>query len=174
MSCWINYLLVSSTNNNSLDPDKPPTKCWTWSGSKLFDTIMVFLKQFFKIIDFEKIRRPQKKQQRVQTLCLPVATSAIYWQPLQTVWTQVRPDKMLDLIWIQTVWHYHGIPETIFRNNWFWKNQKTTKKKTAKSSNSLPASGDFCHLLTTFAISLDPGQARQNFRLDLDPNCLTL
>ena len=52
---------MSSTNNNSLDPDKPPTKWCTWSGSKLF-------------------------------------------------------------------WHYHGIPETIiFRNNWFWKNQKTTK-----------------------------------------------
>ena len=31
-----------------------------------------------------------------------------------------------------------------------------------------------CCLLTTFANSLDPGQARQNVRLDLDPNCLTL
>ena len=39
--------------------------------------------------------------------------------------------------------------------------------------NSLPASGDFCHLLITFANSLDQDQARQNFRPDLDPNCLT-
>ena len=37
--------------------------------------------------------------------------------------------------------------------------------------NSFPASGHFCHLLITFANSLDPDQARQN---DLDPNCLTL
>ena len=39
--------------------------------------------------------------------------------------------------------------------------------------NSLPASGDFCHLLITFANSLDPDQARQNVGPDLDPNCLT-
>ena len=46
-----------------------------------------------------------------------------------------------------------------------------------------PISGDFCHLLITFANSLDPDQARQNVRPDqarqnvgpdLDPNCLTL
>ena len=40
--------------------------------------------------------------------------------------------------------------------------------------NSFPASGDFCRLLITFANSLDPDQAWQNVRPDLDPNCLTL
>ena len=39
--------------------------------------------------------------------------------------------------------------------------------------NSLPASADFCHLLITFANSLDLDQARQNVGPDLDPNCLT-
>ena len=39
--------------------------------------------------------------------------------------------------------------------------------------NSLPASGDFCHLLITFANSLDPDQARQNVGPDLDHNRLT-
>ena len=34
--------------------------------------------------------------------------------------------------------------------------------------------GDFCHLLITFANSLDPDQDRQNVGPDLDPNCLTL
>ena len=38
--------------------------------------------------------------------------------------------------------------------------------------NSLLTSGDFCHLLITIANSLDPEQARQNVRHDLDPNCL--
>ena len=33
---------------------------------------------------------------------------------------------------------------------------------------------DFCHLLITFANSLDPDQDRQNISPDLDPNCLTL
>ena len=27
---------------------------------------------------------------------------------------QIRPDKMLGLIWIQTVWHSDGIPERFF------------------------------------------------------------
>ena len=31
-----------------------------------------------------------------------------------------------------------------------------------------------CHLLITFANSLDPDQARQNFRSDLNPKCLTM
>ena len=39
--------------------------------------------------------------------------------------------------------------------------------------NSLPASSHYCHLLVTFANSLDPDQARQNVEPDLDPNCLT-
>ena len=39
--------------------------------------------------------------------------------------------------------------------------------------NSLPASGNFCHLLITFANSFDPDQTRQNVGPDLDPNCLT-
>ena len=41
-------------------------------------------------------------------------------------------------------------------------------------NNSCPASGDFCHLLITFANSLDPDQDQQNLRPDLDPNCWTL
>ena len=39
--------------------------------------------------------------------------------------------------------------------------------------NSLPASGNFCHLLITLANILDPDQAGQNVGPDLDPNCLT-
>ena len=38
--------------------------------------------------------------------------------------------------------------------------------------NCFPPSGDLCHLLITFANSLDPDQARQNVGPDLDPNCL--
>ena len=35
-------------------------------------------------------------------------------------------------------------------------------------------SWDFCHLLITFANSLEPDQGRQNVGPDLDPDCLTL
>ena len=40
--------------------------------------------------------------------------------------------------------------------------------------NSFPASGDFCHLLISFANSLDPGQDGQKVCPDLDPNILTV
>ena len=40
--------------------------------------------------------------------------------------------------------------------------------------NSLAASGYFCHLLITFANSLDADQAQQKCPPDLDPSCLTL
>ena len=46
-------------------------------------------------------------------------------------------------------------------------------QKVVSRSYSLPASGYYCHLLITFANSLDPDQARQDVRPDLDPNCLT-
>ena len=39
---------------------------------------------------------------------------------------------------------------------------------------SFLASGHFCHLLITFANSLDPDQDQQNVGPDLDPNHLTL
>ena len=38
---------------------------------------------------------------------------------------------------------------------------------------SLPATGNFCHLLICFENSLDPVQARQNVGPDLDANCLS-
>ena len=41
-----------------------------------------------------------------------------------------------------------------------------------KAFKFFPASGDFPCLLITSANSLNPDQAQQNIRPDLDPNCL--
>ena len=46
-------------------------------------------------------------------------------------------------------------------------------QKVVSRSCSLPASGNFCHLLITYANNLDPDQAQHNAGPDLDPNCLT-
>ena len=54
--------------------------------------------------------------------------------------------------------------------------QGFSKKVVSRSCsvfNSLPAKGNFCHLLITFANSLYPDQVQQNVRPDMDPNCLT-
>ena len=55
-------------------------------------------------------------------------TGVVFWWPLQTVWTQIRPDKTSGLIWIKTVWHADGIPEQIFEEVDFDKNQQAPKK----------------------------------------------
>ena len=53
---------VSSADNfcKQFEPRSDPTNCWAWSGSKLFDTLRVFPKEFFEKVYFEKISRRQK------------------------------------------------------------------------------------------------------------------
>ena len=54
--------IVPSAYNlcKQLGPSSGSTKHQVLSGSKLFDTLIVFLKEFFEKVDFEKISRPQK------------------------------------------------------------------------------------------------------------------
>ena len=138
-------LLMSSADNfcKQFGPRAGPTKCRSWSGSKLFDTLIVFLKDFVKKADSEKIQQTttkawklpsmQKvKQQKnnitsglMKTLHLLIAcwvilyafvSSADFFQnkpfqkilsgipsDCQTLWIQIRLDRMSSLIWVQTV-----------------------------------------------------------------------
>ena len=56
------HLRVPSAENfcKQFGPRSSPTKCRAWSGSKLIDTLMVFLKEFFENVDFEKYRQTTK------------------------------------------------------------------------------------------------------------------
>ena len=60
-------------------------------------------------------------------------------EPSQTDWTQIRPNKMLGLIWIQSVWHSDCIPERFFRKSRFWKKSADNKKawKISQGANLL-------------------------------------
>ena len=51
------------THANSLDPDQAGK-----TGSKLFDTQMVFLKEFFEKVDFEKNQRTTKKYVKLPSM----------------------------------------------------------------------------------------------------------
>ena len=77
---------------NSLDPDQAQ-QYFRLDLDPNCLTLMTFMKEFFK-----------KKQVDDKKL-------------LQTFWTQIRSDKMSDLIWIQTVWHSDDIHERIFRKS---------------------------------------------------------
>ena len=60
-------LLVSSADNlyKQFGPRSGPTKCQAWSGSKLFDALIVFLKEFFEKVDFEKNHQTTKKREKI-------------------------------------------------------------------------------------------------------------
>ena len=53
---------LSSADNlcKQFVPRTGPTKCWALSGSKLFDTLIVFLKEFFGKLILKKSRRLRK------------------------------------------------------------------------------------------------------------------
>ena len=59
------------TIENSLDPDHDQP----WSGFKLFDMLLVFLKEFFEKVDFEKNQMTKKHEKlpsmlKVQSLLI--------------------------------------------------------------------------------------------------------
>ena len=69
-------LPVTSADNfgKQFGPRSGPTNRRAWSGSKLFAILMVFLKEFFQKINFEKISRRQKSTENY-----PVCNELINW-----------------------------------------------------------------------------------------------
>ena len=61
------YLLVSNADNlcKQFGPRPGPTKCRAWSGFKLLDTLMIFLKEFFENINFEKNQQNDEKSGKI-------------------------------------------------------------------------------------------------------------
>ena len=58
-------VLMSSADDlcKQFGPRSGPTKCRAWSGSKQFDTLMVFPKEFFEKVDFEKNQQTAKNHE---------------------------------------------------------------------------------------------------------------
>ena len=52
----------------------------------------------------------------------------------QTVWTQIRTDRTLVLIWIQTYCHSDSVPERFFWKILFWKKSSDSKSMTKYSA----------------------------------------
>ena len=87
---------------------------------------------------------------------------------------QEKPAQGLPWLRICCSQHFSQMEKVVAKSIDF--SQGFSQKVVSRSCsvfNFLPASGNFCHLLITFASSLNPGQALQNVGPDLDPNCLT-
>ena len=61
-------ILASSADNlyKQFGSRSGPTKCRAWSGYKLFDTLMVFLKEILEKVDFEKNQQTTKTRKSSQ------------------------------------------------------------------------------------------------------------
>ena len=61
------YLIVFSADNlgKQFGPRSGPTKTRVRSGSKLFDNMIAFLKEFFEKVDFEKNQQIRKKHTKL-------------------------------------------------------------------------------------------------------------
>ena len=60
---WV-ITVCQSTHLDHFGPRSGQTKGWAWSGSNLFDTQMVFLKEFFEKVDFEKNQQTTTKHEK--------------------------------------------------------------------------------------------------------------
>ena len=65
--CKWRHLLSVGNLYKQFGPRSGPTKCRSWSGSKLFDTLIVFLKQFFEKVNLEKVSRGEQKHEELCT-----------------------------------------------------------------------------------------------------------
>ena len=54
---------------NSLDPDQARQNVGPDLDRKQFDTLIVFLKEFFEKIDFEQIQQTTKKHEKLLRMC---------------------------------------------------------------------------------------------------------
>ena len=77
LSCYFCHLLIIFAS--SWKPDQCPTKRQAWSGSKLFNTLNMSLKEIFKKVNFEKSHQRTKKQACKEltitfTICSPCWT----------------------------------------------------------------------------------------------------
>ena len=63
-----------------------------------------------------------------QTVCTQIKTDILSADNLYKVWTQIRTNWMVVLIWIQTIWYSDSVPEWILLKLLILKSQQKTTK----------------------------------------------
>ena len=152
-SLWKSLCRLLITFANSFYPDQARQNV----GPDLDPNWMtVFLKEFFEIVDFEKISRQQKKSMKNYPACKFRDNVINLWLLFQfglllmreiaqkMAWIEISEEITLlsvdnlckqfgprsgptkNWAWSESKW-YDCIGERIFRKSWFWKNQQTTK-----------------------------------------------
>ena len=137
------YLLVSSADNfckqfeprsgptffcKQFEPRPGPTKCRAWSGSILFDTLMVFLNIFSKKVSFEKTisRWPKSMQNYPVDKVFRPPDKSVYWK---TIFFISHPKHML---WVLSdfIWDFGKLPFPSHLGKYIIKIGKISTKQT--------------------------------------------
>ena len=94
------------------------------------------------VVDMEKLEPNEINFS--QGFSQKVSTNCFIFNSLPAMsWTQIRPDKMLGQIWIQTFWHPDGIgkiqhPKSkIWHNNKVWRNKRAIFENPKADQNTL-------------------------------------
>ena len=80
----------------TVEPRSGPTESRAWSGSKLFDTLLVFLKKFLEKVNFEKSQQTTKKHAKIiynaesLTLCMWETPKWVLLQTVKTIWNAAK------------------------------------------------------------------------------------
>ena len=61
---------LAITFADSLNPDQARQICRAWSGSKLLDTLIVLLNEFFENVNFERNQQKTKKNAKVPSMLI--------------------------------------------------------------------------------------------------------
>ena len=102
-------ILLSSADNlcKQFGSRSGPTKHWSWSGSNLFDTLIVFLKEFFEKVNFGKSQQTTANSMENYPVCVEVRENLVNepWHEISnnvvcaTSKASDQPAHMRSLIW---------------------------------------------------------------------------
>ena len=153
---WINFpyqrwfLSIADNLCKQFGPRSGPTKCWSWSGSNLFDTLIGFPKDFFFKVYFEKSQQTSKimkyypawkelrqweerlikRLKTINCMLLSYSVNAIIWQ---TVYGDIGSTEIVvsDKV-LQVNQETHAYISRTFWGNWsnqIWPNKCTCSFK---------------------------------------------
>ena len=86
------------------------SEAWFWNWAKILR-----LEPYCFLLELSEWQSKQLLSHQWQRNCrFMAATFIICWLPFQTVWNQIRTDRMTNLIWTQIIWYSDSVSERFF------------------------------------------------------------
>ena len=112
---WLGCFECPGYGGGSLNCDMLVWNSW-YSSSGLFKLLLV------------RSEKEGKNYAKISTVKMDQMSNSFLLLAMQTVWTQIRPERMSVLIWIQTIWHSDSVSERIFLKNVYFEKSADDNK----------------------------------------------